>query len=77
MVDFSDVWFHFSEKIYFQCSDCQMMLVIWLIIQMFDFFFLKKIYFQCSDCQMMLDEKHTCFVRDGKTFCKKDYIRCS
>jgi len=23
----------------------------------------------------MLDEKHTCFVRDGKTFCKKDYIR--
>ena len=24
---------------------------------------------------MMLDEKHTCFVRDGKTFCKKDYIR--
>ena len=41
------------------------------------FLFLKKIYFQCSDCQMMLDEKHTCFVREGKTFCKKDYIRCS
>ena len=36
----------------------------------------KKLkYFQCSDCGMMLDEKHTCFVRDGKTFCKKDYIR--
>jgi len=30
---------------------------------------------KCSDCQMMLDEKHTCFVREGKTFCKKDYIR--
>jgi len=30
---------------------------------------------KCSDCGMMLDEKHTCFVRDGKTFCKKDYIR--
>ena len=30
---------------------------------------------KCSDCQMVLDEKHTCFVREGKTFCKKDYIR--
>ena len=25
---------------------------------------------------MLLDETHTCFVRDGKTFCKKDYVRC-
>ena len=24
---------------------------------------------------MFLDEKCTCFVRDGKTYCKKDYIR--
>ena len=24
---------------------------------------------------MLLDETHTCFVRDGKTFCKKDYAR--
>ena len=32
--------------------------------------------FQCSECHMLLDETHTCFVRDGKTFCKKDYVRC-
>ena len=32
-------------------------------------------HLQCSECQMLLDETHTCFVRDGKTFCKKDYIR--
>eukprot|EP00090_Calanus_glacialis_P030064 TRINITY_DN4832_c0_g1_i1.p1 TRINITY_DN4832_c0_g1~~TRINITY_DN4832_c0_g1_i1.p1 ORF type:complete len:469 (-),score=47.87 TRINITY_DN4832_c0_g1_i1:419-1825(-) len=30
---------------------------------------------KCCECQMTLDENHTCFVRDGKTFCKKDYIR--
>ncbi|CAB4069619.1 ISL1 [Lepeophtheirus salmonis] len=30
---------------------------------------------KCNECQMFLDEKCTCFVRDGKTFCKKDYVR--
>ena len=25
---------------------------------------------------MFLDENCTCFVRDGKTYCKKDYVRC-
>ena len=30
---------------------------------------------KCSECQMYLDENCTCFVRDGKTFCKKDYMR--
>ena len=30
---------------------------------------------KCSECQMFLDENCTCFVRDGKTFCKKDYVR--
>merc|ERR1711988_595169 len=30
---------------------------------------------KCSECGMLLDETHTCFVRDGKTFCKKDYAR--
>ena len=31
--------------------------------------------FQCNECQMFLDENCTCFVRDGKTYCKKDYVR--
>jgi len=30
---------------------------------------------KCSECHMLLDETNTCFVRDGKTFCKKDYVR--
>jgi len=30
---------------------------------------------KCSECQMFLDENCTCFVREGKTFCKKDYVR--
>lgn len=30
---------------------------------------------KCCECQMFLDENCTCFVRDGKTFCKKDYVR--
>jgi len=30
---------------------------------------------KCSECQMFLDENCTCFVRDGKTYCKKDYVR--
>ena len=31
--------------------------------------------FQCAECQMFLDENCTCFVRDGKTYCRKDYAR--
>ena len=30
---------------------------------------------KCTECQMFLDETCTCFVRDGKTFCKEDYLR--
>ena len=30
---------------------------------------------KCCECQMFLDETHTCFVREGKTYCKKDYVR--
>ena len=30
---------------------------------------------KCCECQMFLDETCTCFVRDGKTYCKKDYVR--
>ena len=30
---------------------------------------------KCCECQMFLDENHTCFVREGKTYCKKDYVR--
>uniref|UniRef100_UPI00358F6571 insulin gene enhancer protein ISL-1-like n=1 Tax=Myxine glutinosa TaxID=7769 RepID=UPI00358F6571 len=30
---------------------------------------------KCADCKQYLDETCTCFVRDGKTYCKRDYIR--
>ncbi|XP_044575023.1 insulin gene enhancer protein ISL-1 [Cotesia glomerata] len=30
---------------------------------------------KCAECQQFLDERCTCFVRDGKTYCKRDYIR--
>ncbi|XP_015279053.1 PREDICTED: insulin gene enhancer protein ISL-2 [Gekko japonicus] len=30
---------------------------------------------KCADCSQYLDENCTCFVRDGKTYCKRDYIR--
>uniref|UniRef100_A0A8D0B618 ISL LIM homeobox 2 n=1 Tax=Salvator merianae TaxID=96440 RepID=A0A8D0B618_SALMN len=30
---------------------------------------------KCADCSQFLDETCTCFVRDGKTYCKRDYIR--
>ncbi|XP_032218609.1 insulin gene enhancer protein isl-1 isoform X3 [Nematostella vectensis] len=30
---------------------------------------------KCADCHMYLDEKCTCFVREGKTYCKRDYVR--
>ncbi|XP_014677144.1 PREDICTED: insulin gene enhancer protein ISL-1-like, partial [Priapulus caudatus] len=30
---------------------------------------------KCADCHQFLDETCTCFVRDGKTYCKRDYIR--
>ncbi|KAH0619858.1 hypothetical protein JD844_014226 [Phrynosoma platyrhinos] len=30
---------------------------------------------KCADCSQFLDETCTCFVRDGKTYCKRDYLR--
>ena len=29
---------------------------------------------KCEECQQYLDENCTCFVRDGKTYCKQDYF---
>ena len=30
---------------------------------------------KCCECQKFLDEKCTCFVREGKIYCKEDYVR--
>lgn len=30
---------------------------------------------KCAECSQYLDETCTCFVRDGKTYCKRDYVR--
>ena len=30
---------------------------------------------KCSECGLCLDESTTCFVLDGKTYCKYDYVR--
>ncbi|KAL4005801.1 hypothetical protein ACER0C_005514 [Sarotherodon galilaeus] len=30
---------------------------------------------KCAECNQHLDETCTCFVRDGKTYCKRDYAR--
>jgi len=30
---------------------------------------------KCVDCGQTLDERCTCFVRAGKTYCRQDYIR--
>ncbi|KAJ3648443.1 hypothetical protein Zmor_020247 [Zophobas morio] len=30
---------------------------------------------KCQECHQFLDENCTCFVRDGKTYCKRDYVR--
>ncbi|XP_013399482.1 insulin gene enhancer protein ISL-1 isoform X2 [Lingula anatina] len=30
---------------------------------------------KCTECSQYLDESCTCFVRDGKTYCKRDYVR--
>ncbi|XP_022099648.1 insulin gene enhancer protein ISL-1-like [Acanthaster planci] len=30
---------------------------------------------KCGDCEAYLDETCTCFVRDGKPYCKRDYLR--
>ncbi|ELW70671.1 Insulin enhancer protein ISL-2 [Tupaia chinensis] len=29
---------------------------------------------KCAECSQYLDETCTCFVRDGKTYCKRDYV---
>ncbi|CAG9799093.1 unnamed protein product [Chironomus riparius] len=30
---------------------------------------------KCQECNQFLDESCTCFVREGKTYCKRDYVR--
>ena len=32
---------------------------------------------KCCECKKFLDESCTCFVRDGKIYCKDDYLRYS
>ncbi|XP_026067718.1 insulin gene enhancer protein isl-2b isoform X2 [Carassius auratus] len=32
---------------------------------------------KCVECNQYLDETCTCFVRDGKTYCKRDYVSSS
>lgn len=29
---------------------------------------------KCQECHQLLDENSTCFVRNGKTYCKQDYF---
>lgn len=29
----------------------------------------------CCECHLHMDENYTCFLKDGRTYCKKDYIR--
>lgn len=29
----------------------------------------------CSECQRYLDETCTCFMRDGRPYCRRDYVR--
>ncbi|XP_063695168.1 insulin gene enhancer protein ISL-2B-like isoform X1 [Bolinopsis microptera] len=30
---------------------------------------------KCDDCNKFLDENCTCFIREGKPYCKKDFVR--
>lgn len=30
---------------------------------------------KCEECHQYLDENCTCFIRDGKTYCKQDYVQ--
>lgn len=30
---------------------------------------------RCSECNTSLEDEHTCFVRQGKTYCRADYLR--
>ncbi|XP_064390545.1 insulin gene enhancer protein ISL-2-like [Halichondria panicea] len=29
----------------------------------------------CAECQLLLDENCTCFIKNEKTYCKKDYVK--
>lgn len=29
----------------------------------------------CAECQQCLDESCTCFIKNGRPYCKKDYVR--
>lgn len=30
---------------------------------------------KCFECEQYLDESCTCFVKDRKTYCKRDYLK--
>ncbi len=30
---------------------------------------------RCCECGAFLDETRTCFVRDGRVYCREDYLR--
>ena len=29
----------------------------------------------CAECQQLLDESCTCFIKNGRPYCKNDYVR--
>ena len=29
----------------------------------------------CAECQRLLDESCTCFIKNGRPYCKNDYVR--
>ena len=59
----------------FTCVGCHEMILDQFVLRVAPDMEWHVACLRCSDCQQLLDETCTCFVRDGKVYCKPDYIR--
>lgn len=66
----------FSEKQnYSHCVGCGGQILDQYILQVAPDLEWHAACLKCQECRQFLDESCTCFVRDGKTYCKRDYVR--
>lgn len=65
----------FAEKPFAMCVGCGSQIHDQYILRVSPDLEWHAACLKCAECSQYLDETCTCFVRDGKTYCKRDYVR--
>uniref|UniRef100_A0A672KGV6 Insulin gene enhancer protein isl-1-like n=2 Tax=Sinocyclocheilus grahami TaxID=75366 RepID=A0A672KGV6_SINGR len=64
-----------GSKLVSYCVGCGQQILDRFILRVFPDLEWHAQCLKCAECQQSLDESCTCFIRDGKTFCKDHHRR--